>query len=121
MPKEASDARLDSDEYETDSQEGSRRDPVRRTFAALPPLRAILPMHDLIPLSQVAVGRRGEIGAVMGLPDSVQRLEELGMRVGVSVEMIQTGSPCIIKLADQRLCFRGDELFSVLVRTEDGP
>lgn len=75
-------------------------------------------MHDLIPLSQVAVGRRGEIGAVMGLPDSVHRLEELGLRVGVRVEMIQTGVPCIIKLAEQRLIFRGDELFSVLVREE---
>lgn len=76
-------------------------------------------MHDLIPLSQVAVGRRGEIGAVMGLPDSVQRLEELGLRVGAEVEMIQNGAPCIIKLAEQRLIFRGDELFSVLVRTDD--
>ncbi|MCE9608079.1 MAG: FeoA domain-containing protein [Planctomycetia bacterium] len=76
-------------------------------------------MHDLIPLSQVAVGRRGEIGAVLGLPDSVHRLEELGIRVGATVEMIQTGAPCIIKLAEQRLCFRSDELFSVLVRTEE--
>jgi ferrous iron transport protein A len=75
-------------------------------------------MQDLIPLSQVAVGRRGEIGAVMGLPDSVQRLEELGLRVGAQVEMIQNGAPCIIKLAEQRLIFRGDELFSVLVREE---
>lgn len=75
--------------------------------------------HDLIPLSQLPIGRRGTIGAVVGKPDDVHRLEELGMRTGTEVEMLQTGSPCIIRLSGNKLCFRADELLRILVRSED--
>ena len=75
-------------------------------------------MHDLIPLSQLAGGARAAVGAVLGLPDDVRRLEELGLRNGAIVEMVQTGSPCIIRLDGAKLCFRTDELLSVLVAPE---
>jgi len=75
-------------------------------------------MHDLIPLSQLAVGRKAAVGAVLGLPDAVHRLEELGLRQGAVVEMIQGGSPCIVRLSGNKLCFRADELLSVLVAPE---
>jgi hypothetical protein len=33
------------------------------------------------------------------------------------VEMVQPGSPCIIRLDGQKFCFRADELVQVLVRS----
>ncbi|MBI3837136.1 MAG: FeoA domain-containing protein [Planctomycetia bacterium] len=73
-------------------------------------------MHDLIPLSLLAPGQLANVSQVMGRPDQVHRLEELGLRGGAAIEMVQTGSPCIIRLAGQKLCFRADELLRVLVR-----
>lgn len=75
-------------------------------------------MHELIPLAQLPTGSKGSVGAVLGLPDAVHRLEELGLRRGTVVEMIQTGSPCIVRLSGNKLCFRSDELLSVLVAPE---
>jgi ferrous iron transport protein A len=72
--------------------------------------------HELIPLGQLLAGQAGRIEAVLGLPDLIHRLRELGLRDGVQVRMIQPGSPCIIGLAGQRLCFRADEVASVLVK-----
>ena len=73
-------------------------------------------MHTLIPLSLLAPGQRAEVDQITGRPDEVHRLEELGLRGGAAIEMLQSGSPCIIRLAGQKLCFRTDELLSVLVR-----
>ena len=75
--------------------------------------------HDLIPLSQLRSGQTGRIGAVVGKPDDVHRLEELGLRGGAAVEMVQSGSPCIVRLAGHKLCFRADELIRILVTIEE--
>ena len=64
-------------------------------------------------------GQTAEVGVVMGQPEAVHRLEEIGLSGGTKVEMLQPGSPCIIRLAGHKLCFRADELLSVLVRTGD--
>ena len=53
---------------------------------------------------------------VLGQPAEVHRLEEIGLRGGTNVQMIQPGSPCIIRLAGNKLCLRADELLSVMVR-----
>ena len=47
---------------------------------------------------------------------TVHRLEELGLREGRVLQMLQPGSPCIIRLAGIKLCFRSDDLTSVLVK-----
>ncbi|MGD9722176.1 MAG: ferrous iron transport protein A [Pirellulales bacterium] len=73
-------------------------------------------MHDLIPLNLLAPGESAEVGHISGLPDDVHRLEELGLRGGAAIEMVQGGSPCIIRLSGQKLCFRADDLVHVLVR-----
>jgi ferrous iron transport protein A len=73
-------------------------------------------VHDLIPLSALAVGQIAQVGLVLGKPDQVHRLVELGLRDGTNVEMVQQGSPCIIRLGGNKLCFRSDELMQVLVR-----
>lgn len=73
-------------------------------------------MHNLIPLSLLPPGQHGQVDQVTGRPEDVHRLEELGLRGGAAIEMVQCGSPCIIRLAGQKLCLRADELLSVLVR-----
>ena len=72
--------------------------------------------EELVPLEFLARGQTAEIGELIGRPDQVQRLRELGIRSGVQVEMIQPGSPCIVKLEQQRLCFRESDLIGILVR-----
>jgi Fe2+ transport system protein FeoA len=74
-------------------------------------------MVSLLPLFQLEPGQRARIRQLMGMPDQVHRLEELGLRAGSTVEMVQPGSPCIVRLDGGKLCFRGTEAFSVLVRS----
>jgi ferrous iron transport protein A len=71
---------------------------------------------DLIPITQLRRGEAAEISQVLGSPEHVRRLEELGLRDGVSLEMVQGGSPCIVRVAGTTLCFRHDELLRVLVK-----
>lgn len=73
-------------------------------------------MHDLIPLHLLSPGQSAHVGHISGRPDEIHRLHELGLCGGAAVEMVQSGSPCIIRLAGQKLCFRADELLHVLVR-----
>lgn len=63
----------------------------------------------------LAPGETAQIGQVLGREDQVHRLQELGLRSGAIIEMLQTGSPCIIRLGANKLCFRADELTRVLV------
>lgn len=71
--------------------------------------------HDM-PMNLLEPGQIGCISQLLGRPEEVHRLEELGLRAGTRVEMVQTGHPCIVRLAGNKLCFRGTEGFSVLVR-----
>ena len=73
-------------------------------------------MHELIPLQILARGQAAEVGQLLGMPEQVQRLEELGLRQGTTIEMVEPGSPCIIRVAGSKLCFRQCDLLSVLVR-----
>ncbi len=75
-------------------------------------------MVDLIPLVQMATGTKARIGQLVGHPDQVHRLEELGLRNGTLIEMLQNGSPCIIRFAQSKLCFRPNEEVGVLVRVD---
>ncbi|HEY1600306.1 MAG TPA: FeoA domain-containing protein [Pirellulales bacterium] len=73
-------------------------------------------MDDCIPLQCLEVGRGGAVTAIVGHQDTVHRLDEIGLRQGSEVEMVQSGSPCIVRVNGQRLCLRADELLRVLVR-----
>ena len=75
-------------------------------------------MADLIPLIHLSAGNKAQVRELVGKPDQVQRLEELGLRGGATVEMVQNGSPCIIRLEDSKLCFRPNEAMGVLVQAE---
>nr|WP_201443435.1 FeoA family protein [Pirellula staleyi] len=76
-------------------------------------------MHDFIPLEMLSAGQTARIAAICGDPDDTHRLEELGLRQGQLVEMVQPGIPCVLKLAGSKLCFRGGQLTGVLVELGD--
>ena len=73
-------------------------------------------MHDVIPLPLLEPGQRALIDQLMGRADEIHRLQELGLRVGAAVEMVQSGTPCIVAVSGAKLCFRGCEATSVLVK-----
>lgn len=73
-------------------------------------------MDDLIPLRLLETGQKATIGQLIGRTDEVHRLEELGLRRGATVEMVQPGSPCIIRHSGHKLCFRDCETLNVLVQ-----
>ncbi len=73
-------------------------------------------MNELLPLNLLVRGQCALVEQLVGQVDHVHRLEELGLRAGVSVEMLQPGIPCIVRVADQKLCFRDADLFNVIVR-----
>ncbi len=73
-------------------------------------------MNDMIPLELLPAGQSAAVGQLVGGPSEVHRLEELGLRGGATIEMIQSGSPCIVRLAGQKLCFRADDLMRIWVR-----
>jgi Fe2+ transport system protein FeoA len=69
-------------------------------------------------LGFLGAGCTAVVDSVLGISAHAQRLREMGLRDGARVQMIQPGNPCLIRLGDQRLGFRGADLMSVLVRPE---
>lgn len=68
------------------------------------------------PLQFLGPGQMADIDQVLGDPESVHRLLEMGMRVGDQIEMVQPGDPCIVRLGGHKLCIRNGSHFQVLVR-----
>lgn len=109
-------------EVDTETQSQSRtadepswEDP---SAALLSPIsnRELPAMGELIPLRYLDSGQSAQIGQLIGHVDQVHRLEELGLRSGTSIEMLQPGSPCIIRVSGSKLCFRDCDSLNVLVR-----
>ena len=75
-------------------------------------------MLEPVPLQFMDAGQIGAVTDVVGHRDTVHRLHELGLRRGAEVQMIQPGSPCIVRLEGHRLCLRADDLLNVLVQPE---
>jgi ferrous iron transport protein A len=71
---------------------------------------------DLIPLHLLREGKHAEVAEIVGVPEQVQRVQEMGFRQGVELEMVRHGSPCIVRIGGQSLCLRGNEMLNVLVR-----
>ncbi len=72
--------------------------------------------YELIPLGQLHPGQSANVGHLLGRPEEVHRLEELGLRQGATVQMVQSGSPCIVRLGGSKLCFRTNDALRVLVQ-----
>jgi ferrous iron transport protein A len=73
-------------------------------------------MNEMIPLELLPAGHSAAVGQLVGGQNDIHRLEELGIRGGTQIEMVQPGSPCIVRLAGQKLCFRADDLLRIWVR-----
>ena len=54
-------------------------------------------MSDLIPLSLLPIGSLASVSKVIGKPEHVHRLNELGLRDGAEIEIVQGGAPCIMQ------------------------
>jgi Fe2+ transport system protein FeoA len=72
---------------------------------------------ELLPLQFLPPGQTASVDQLLGDAASIHRLHEMGLHIGEEVEMVQSGSPCIIKLRGHKLCIRDGNLFQVLVRT----
>ena len=69
----------------------------------------------LIPLDMLKPGERAEVVQVGGDAAWVCRLAEMGLREGCQLTLLQPGSPCLLKVADCRLCLRAGEQTQILV------
>jgi ferrous iron transport protein A len=66
-------------------------------------------------------GEWADVADVAGDPSWVCRMAELGLRSGCRVQMLQTGSPCLLRVAGCKLCLRGDSSAQIFVRPLDRP
>ncbi|NLX56789.1 MAG: ferrous iron transport protein A [Planctomycetaceae bacterium] len=82
-----------------------------------PPPALIDHVHGdkLIALDRVPPGQSVQIARLVGCPEHVRRLEEMGLRPGVVVHVVRHGRPCIVRSGSSRLCFRCSDLLGVLV------
>ena len=74
-----------------------------------------VPPEILLPIHLLQTGECAEVADLSGEPTWVSRLAELGLRVGVRLQMLQQGSPCLVQLDGSRLSLRGD-CVQILVR-----
>ncbi len=75
-------------------------------------------MFPDIPLSMVQPGSVVRISQVVGGQDDVKRMAEMGLQTGTEVEMVQSGSPCIVRIGQAKLCFRQSDVLNILVSTD---
>lgn len=66
-------------------------------------------------LEALTEGETARVVDLFGDCDCVNRLSEIGLRVGVKVRVVKQGSPCILAIGEQRLCFRHDDDCTVIV------
>lgn len=69
-----------------------------------------------VPLRALKAGDTGRVERVTAQGSLVRRLREMGLHDGAEVRMVRPGSPCIIRLDGQTLCFRAAEIDGIVVR-----
>jgi ferrous iron transport protein A len=72
-------------------------------------------VQNLIPLRALLPGQSAEVRQIIGQAEQIRRLHELGLRDGTQLEMVRSGTPCIVRLGSSTLCFRDVEALQVLV------
>ncbi len=73
----------------------------------------------LLPLDLLVAGDCAIVEDIQGEPTWVGRMAEIGLRHGCQLEVVCSGSPCLLQLPGCRLCLRGDESTRILVRPVD--
>ncbi len=74
-----------------------------------------LTAHRLIPLELMQTGESGVVFDVEGSESVAHRLSEMGISKGVTIQMVKSGSPCIVAISNHRLSLRIDDSVQVLV------
>jgi ferrous iron transport protein A len=72
-------------------------------------------MQSFVSLSALRPGQVAQIGEVVGPRSHIRRLQELGLRAGALLQMVRSGSPCILRVDGSTLCFRDDDSLRVVV------
>jgi Fe2+ transport system protein FeoA len=72
--------------------------------------------HDLLPLELLDRDAWADVADVSGEQQWINRLAELGLRIGCRLRMLQCGSPCLLQVGECRLCLRGELAAQILVR-----
>ena len=72
-------------------------------------------MCEFISLSALRPGQVAEIGEVVGPVAHIRRLHELGLRTGAQLQIMRSGSPCILRVDGSTLCFRDDDSLRLMV------
>lgn len=76
-------------------------------------------MSEIIPLKFLQPGSKAAIDLISGQPNEVQRMEELGLRAGSEIEVLQQGCPCIVRCRGAKYCLRGNDCNCVWVRIDE--
>lgn len=71
------------------------------------------------PLGMLRKGDTALVREVCGDVQLVHRLNEIGLRQGCVVQMLQPGKPCIIRLGNTRYGVRDSDLFQVMVSLDN--
>lgn len=68
-----------------------------------------------IPLDCLRAGETGAILSLDGPERPLNRLREIGLRVGCPVRMIRPGPPHLLEIGDVRLCVRAESEVLVMI------
>jgi ferrous iron transport protein A len=71
-----------------------------------------------MPLELLHAGQWGDVADIAGEESCVNRLAELGMRIGSRLQVLQPGSPCLLQIGESRLSLRGEWNMQILVRLQ---
>ena len=71
--------------------------------------------RPLVPLDAMETDEVGFVADLDGPAAAVNRLQELGLRVGARVRMLRPGPPHLVQLGETRLCLRPESDVLVLV------
>jgi ferrous iron transport protein A len=69
----------------------------------------------LFPLEGLRSGDWAEVAEVGGEPGWIARLAELGIRAGSRLQVLQPGSPCLLRVGGTRLSLRAEQASQILV------
>jgi ferrous iron transport protein A len=72
--------------------------------------------ETVLPLDMLRPGQWADVTDVGGDPTWVSRMAELGLRAGCRLQMLQSGTPCLLQVAGCKLCLRSEMSFQILVR-----
>ncbi len=74
----------------------------------------------LVPLDALQAGEAGFVADLDGPVAAVNRLQELGLRVGEPVRMLRQGPPHLVQVGETRLCLRPESDVLVLIGLGEG-